>query len=209
MPCYVCAISSQGIPWSTGFITATTVCCSKSPLISVYHLMLLINILQTHCPSCSTQAPPTVYPCSTCDSYTLTATCPWQTTPAVPYAVPYTAYRSHSSHEHCTNCKETGYSAMTAMPHATYETQSSYEPCTTCEETSYSATKAAGMITTFQATFTADAGEAMSSKTVPISGSVSPITSWAPVVYTGGAAPIAIAKIGTIACAGLMVLLAL
>lgn len=71
MPCYVCALSSQGIPTkSIGFITATT----------------------TYCPVCTSPPPPaTIYACPTCSGIQLTATCPWATTP--PFnANPYTSY---------------------------------------------------------------------------------------------------------------------
>jgi len=75
MPCYVCACKSQGIPTTIGFITATT----------------------TYCPSCPTEVPATVYPCPTCTGTTLTATCPWQTTPvwSLQGAAQYTTYAVH------------------------------------------------------------------------------------------------------------------
>jgi hypothetical protein len=95
------------------------------------------------------------------------------------------------------------------MPYTRYDPQLSYESYTTYEETSYSATTAAGIRTSFQATFTTAVSEAISSKTVSGLGYVSPITSAAPVLFTGAAEPTAFAKIGAVACAGLMAVLAM
>jgi len=83
MPCYVCACKSQGIP-TTEFITATT----------------------TYCPSCPTEVPATIYPCHSCSGTTLTATCPWQTTPvwSMQGAAQYTTYVSHPEHPPCSTC---------------------------------------------------------------------------------------------------------
>ncbi|CAG8983527.1 hypothetical protein HYALB_00004328 [Hymenoscyphus albidus] len=69
MPCYVCALSSQKISY-TSFFTATS----------------------TYCPACSSPPKPaTIYPCASCPGTTLTATCPWATTPVFTQnAVPYT-----------------------------------------------------------------------------------------------------------------------
>ncbi|TVY82244.1 hypothetical protein LSUE1_G002104 [Lachnellula suecica] len=77
MPCYVCALSSQGIPTkSIGFITATT----------------------TYCPACTgTPSPATIYACPTCSGITLTATCPWATTPPFSAAL-YTTYAPMTEH---------------------------------------------------------------------------------------------------------------
>ncbi|CAG8956803.1 hypothetical protein HYFRA_00011192 [Hymenoscyphus fraxineus] len=71
MPCYVCALSSQKISY-TSFFTATS----------------------TYCPACSSPPKPaTIYPCASCPGTTLTATCPWATTPVFTQnAVPYTTY---------------------------------------------------------------------------------------------------------------------
>ncbi|OAP63142.1 hypothetical protein AYL99_02369 [Fonsecaea erecta] len=75
MPCYVCAFKSQGIT-VTDFITATT----------------------THCPSKPTANPAVIYPCSTCQGTSLTASCPWKVTPTGPLQ-PYTTY-GPAEHEH-------------------------------------------------------------------------------------------------------------
>ncbi|OAL32392.1 hypothetical protein AYO22_00414 [Fonsecaea multimorphosa] len=76
MPCYVCAFESQGIT-VTDFITATTIHCLSNP----------------------TAAPPAViYPCSTCQGTSLTASCPWKVTPTAPLQ-PYTTY-GPAGHEH-------------------------------------------------------------------------------------------------------------
>jgi len=61
-PCYVCALSSAGVPCpSSNFVTASTTSCISPP------------------PS-YTPPPPVVIPCSTCLPYTL-STCPAYTVP--------------------------------------------------------------------------------------------------------------------------------
>ncbi|KAF4627330.1 hypothetical protein G7Y89_g10825 [Cudoniella acicularis] len=86
MPCYVCAMKSQGICTTSGFITATT----------------------TYCPGNATPTPATIYPCATCTGTTLTETCPWATTPvwSSQGAIAYTTYGVHTEHvaPPCSTC---------------------------------------------------------------------------------------------------------
>ncbi|KAH6667999.1 hypothetical protein B0J14DRAFT_176321 [Halenospora varia] len=120
MPCYVCAMKSQGIPCSSGFITATS----------------------TYCPQCVKPTPATVYPCATCTGTTLTATCPWATTPAwsSQYVATYTSYGVHT--EHCTTCTASVATQTIAVGAAKSPL------CTTCGYSTTIATQTTGAVFT-------------------------------------------------------------
>ncbi|EPE32464.1 hypothetical protein GLAREA_07597 [Glarea lozoyensis ATCC 20868] len=109
-PCYVCALSSQSIAY-TAFITATS----------------------TYCPACATPpAPATIYPCANCPGTTLTAVCPWATTPAFSQAAVYTSYSAMSEMPACTTCQYT----PTVTPSIVYTTPAAKSPfCSSCAAT--------------------------------------------------------------------------
>ncbi|KIW97715.1 uncharacterized protein Z519_01299 [Cladophialophora bantiana CBS 173.52] len=104
MPCYVCAFESQGIT-VTDFITATT----------------------THCLSKPTAEPAVIYPCSTCQGTSLTASCPWKVTPTWSLQ-PYTTYGPAGNEHEEGHPHHGGYSATVAATALTYGNAPSSPP---------------------------------------------------------------------------------
>jgi cysteine-rich repeat protein len=117
MPCYVCALSSQNICSTSGFITATS----------------------TYCPNCPKPIPATVYPCATCLGTTLTATCPWATTPA------FTNYAVYTSYAPMTETVKAACPTCTAVP-TTYAAPAKSPFCSSCS--SFATATTAGAVLT-------------------------------------------------------------
>lgn len=100
-PCYVCAMSSAGVPCpSNSFITASVVCFPFTFMLFISQkTKLIFPPCQTSCitpPLSYSPQPPVVLPCSTCLPYTL-STCPAYTVPpsGSVYIVPATTVVPH------------------------------------------------------------------------------------------------------------------